>query len=51
MLEDENYKEDIMMSFNPVVIDEHTMNFMKKASENAVKRLEVEHGVQCADWK
>jgi len=40
-----------MMSFNPVVIDEQTMDFMKRASENAVKRLEVEHGVQCADWK
>ena len=40
-----------MMSFNPVVIDESTAKFMEVASENAIKRLKVEHGVQCADWR
>ena len=39
------------MSFNPIVIDEKSSKFIQSASEAAIQRLKVEHGVECADWK
>ena len=39
------------MSFNPIVIDEKSSKFIQTASEAAIQRLKVEHGVECADWK
>ena len=39
------------MSFNPIAISEDTSDFVKTVSENADKRLRVENGIFCADWK
>jgi len=39
------------MSFNPVTIDQQSTDFIKRVCENASKRLEIENGVECADWK